>query len=111
MNKLIPLLVIAVIRSSGCAQENSAPNIIVMLTDDQRLNSLSCYDESIPIQTPHIDRLAGEGIRFDNGFVVSPICAVSRASIITGRYACNNSIHDLIFPFLKIFLGRVTRRS
>jgi arylsulfatase A-like enzyme len=98
MKRLIPLIVIALFLSSACKKEDGPPNIIVILTDDQRLNSLSCYDESIPIQTPHIDRLAGQGIRFDNGFVVSPICAVSRASIITGRYACNNSIHDFNIP-------------
>ncbi|MCP4311738.1 MAG: hypothetical protein GY790_10780, partial [Bacteroidetes bacterium] len=61
MKKLIPLFAIAGMLISACTKTTEAPNIIVMLTDDQRLNSLSCYDESIPIQTPHIDRLAGEG--------------------------------------------------
>ena len=83
---------------SACTKTDGPPNIIILLTDDQRMSSLSCYDESIPIETPHIDRLAGEGIRFDNGFVVTPICAVSRANIITGRYACNNRVHDFGVP-------------
>jgi len=98
MKNLITLISIACFVFSACANTNDPPNIIVLLTDDQRMNSLSCYDENCAIKTPHIDRLANNGVRFDNGFVVSPICAVSRASIITGRYACNNRIHDFGMP-------------
>ncbi len=83
---------------SSCSEVKQPPNFIILLTDDQRTNSLSCYDEDCVIQTPQIDRLANRGIRFDNGFVATPICAVSRASIITGRYACNNRIHDFGVP-------------
>jgi len=98
MKRFLPFFAIAGMLFSACAEINDAPNIIVLLTDDQRMSSLSCYDASIPIETPHIDRLAEEGIRFDNGFVVTPICAVSRASIISGRYACNNRVHDFNVP-------------
>jgi arylsulfatase A-like enzyme len=98
MKRLITFFVLAVVLLSSCAKTNQPPNIIVLLTDDQRLNSLSCYDESIPIKTPNIDRLANEGVKFEKGFVTSPICAVSRACIITGRYACNNRIHDFNIP-------------
>ena len=98
MKWLIPYLVIAGMVFSSCVKVSEPPNIIVLLTDDQRLKSLSCYDAECAIQTPNIDKLAGQGVRFDNGFVVSPICAVSRASIITGRYACNNRIHDFGMP-------------
>jgi len=98
MNRLIPFLVIAGMMFSACSEVEQPPNFIILLTDDQRTNSLSCYDEDCVIQTPHIDKLANRGVRFDNGFVVSPICAVSRASIITGRYACNNRIHDFGIP-------------
>jgi arylsulfatase A-like enzyme len=98
MKRLIPFFVFAGMIFSSCAKTNQPPNIIVLLTDDQRTNSLSCYDKGCAIQTPNIDKLANEGIRFDNGFVVSPICVVSRASIITGRYACNNRVHDFGIP-------------
>lgn len=70
------------------------PNLLVLLTDDQRLNTLGVYDEDCPIQTPNLDRLANEGIRFDNGFVTTPICCVSRASILTGRYESNTRMHQ-----------------
>ncbi len=74
------------------------PNLIVLLTDDQRLNTLGVYDAACPIQTPNIDRLAAGGIRFDNGFVTTPICVASRASILTGRYANNAGVHEFLVP-------------
>lgn len=70
------------------------PNLLVLLTDDQRLNTIGAYDADCPIKTPNLDRLANNGIRFDNGFVTTPICVVSRASILTGRYACNARVHQ-----------------
>ncbi|MGZ0654269.1 sulfatase-like hydrolase/transferase [Coraliomargarita sp. W4R72] len=70
------------------------PNLLILLTDDQRLETLGAYDPDCPIPTPHLDRLASQGIRFDNGFVTTPICAVSRASILTGRYATNHRMHQ-----------------
>jgi len=77
-----------------CGGAQSRPNFLILLTDDQRLNTLGVYDANCPIETPNIDRLANEGIRFDNGFVTTPICCVSRASILTGRYAANTRLHQ-----------------
>lgn len=61
------------------------PNIIFILTDDQRHDALGVAGNSI-IQTPNLDKLAGDGWRFENAFVTTPICAASRASILTGLY-------------------------
>ena len=61
------------------------PNIIFFLIDDQRNDTLGCAGHRI-IQTPVIDELAAEGIRFENAFVTTSICAASRASILTGLY-------------------------
>jgi len=61
------------------------PNVLFILTDDQRFDALGCAGNPI-IRTPNIDRLAGEGIRFERAFVTTPICAASRASILTGTY-------------------------
>lgn len=69
------------------------PNFVILLTDDQRVDTLGVYAPDCPIPTPHIDRLAKEGIRFDNAFVTTPICAVSRSSILTGRYSTNSGHH------------------
>jgi arylsulfatase A-like enzyme len=70
------------------------PNLIVLLTDDQRANTIRAYDPECPIETPHLDRLANQGIRFDNAFVTTPICVASRASILTGRYASSARVHQ-----------------
>jgi arylsulfatase A-like enzyme len=69
----------------SCTSEKIKPNIIFILTDDQRWNALGCAGNKI-IQTPNMDKLAAEGIRFEKAFVTTPICAASRASIFTGLY-------------------------
>ena len=61
------------------------PNFVFILTDDQRFDTLGCAGNPI-IRTPNVDRLASEGIRFERAFVTTPICAASRASILTGTY-------------------------
>jgi len=66
------------------AQEKR-PNIIFILTDDQRWDALGYAGNPI-IQTPEMDKLAREGSYFRNSFVTTPICAASRASILTGMY-------------------------
>jgi arylsulfatase A-like enzyme len=70
---------------SSTKQTNSAkrPNIILLLTDDQRNDTLGCAGHPV-VQTPNIDNLAGQGVRFENCFVTTSICAASRASIFTG---------------------------
>lgn len=69
---------------TGLAQEKR-PNLIFILTDDQRWDALG-YSGNEIIQTPEMDRLAEEGIYFRNAFVTTPICAASRASVLTGLY-------------------------
>lgn len=61
------------------------PNIIFILTDDQRWDALGYAGNPI-IKTPNMDKLAGSGLYFKNTFVTSPICAASRATILTGLY-------------------------
>ena len=61
------------------------PNIIFFLSDDHRWDRLGCADHPV-LKTPNIDRLAAEGVRFQNMFVTTSICAASRASILTGLY-------------------------
>lgn len=81
------------------------PNIILILTDQHRLSALGCYGPT-PCRTPHIDRLASEGIRFETAYTVCPVCSPARASIMTGLYPhahgiCSNiynlgnSVHEL----------------
>ena len=62
------------------------PNIIVILTDDMGFNDVSLYGGGL-IETPHIDGLAAQGVRFANGYAGSAVCAPSRAMLMTGRYS------------------------
>jgi len=68
-----------------CQKSWIRPNILFLLVDDQRNDSLGCAGHPI-IQTPEIDSLAADGVRFSNAFVTTSICAASRASILTGLY-------------------------
>ena len=61
------------------------PNILLIMADDLGMADLKLYDPNGQ-STPHIDRLASEGVRFKHAFVTSPVCSPSRAAIITGRY-------------------------
>lgn len=70
--------------------EKSRPNILFLLSDDQRWNSQGCYGNN-SIKTPNIDGLAREGVKFNNSFVTFSICSPSRTSIITGTYARSRS--------------------
>ncbi|MCH8118910.1 MAG: sulfatase [Planctomycetes bacterium] len=67
------------------------PNIIFLLTDDHRADSMGCAGNPI-IQTPNMDALAANGIRFTNAFVTTSICASSRASIFTGQWTRRHGI-------------------
>ncbi|MDP4130909.1 MAG: sulfatase [Bacteroidota bacterium] len=69
------------------------PNIIFILTDDQRWDAMGAMGNSI-IQTPNIDKLARAGILFQNAYVTTSICCVSRASILTGQYQSRHKIND-----------------
>ncbi len=85
---------------SGCGQKGvqQSPNIIFLLTDDQRADALGVAGNTV-IQTPNLDRLANDGIRFTNAFVTSSICAISRASIFSGQYLRRHSINDFTTSF------------
>lgn len=71
---------------TGCSKPpEPRPNIIFILTDDHRWDMMGCAGNPI-IYTPNLDRLAADGIRFQNAYVTTPISAASRASILTGMY-------------------------
>jgi len=71
--------------------DSTRPNIVFILTDQQRLDSLGCYGNSVA-RTPCLDRLAANGVTFDNAFTANVICQPSRASILTGRYPRVNGV-------------------
>ena len=67
------------------------PNILFIMTDDHAAHAISAYG-SVVNQTPHLDRLAKEGVRFDRCFAVNSICTPSRATILTGKYSHINGV-------------------
>lgn len=79
------LIACIIILSSRVSSQPNKPNIIFILTDDQRWDALGYAGNSI-IQTPEMDKLARSGTYFRNAFSSTPICAASRASILTGLY-------------------------
>jgi arylsulfatase A-like enzyme len=83
--------------SAPARAADARPNVVFLLTDDQRFDSLGCAGNPL-IQTPHLDRLAAAGVRFTNHFVTTAICNVSRASIFTGQYERRHGIVDFKTP-------------
>jgi arylsulfatase A-like enzyme len=67
------------------AATNSPPNIVFILADDLGYGDLGCYGQTV-IQTPNLDRMAGEGLRFTQHYAGSTVCAPSRCTLLTGRH-------------------------
>src|SRR5438046_7599378 len=88
--------VLCLLAAAG-ATARGAPrlNLITIVTDDQAPWALGCYgNQQCP--TPNMDRLARQGARFTNAFVVTPVCSPSRASFFTGRYGTELKVTDWI---------------
>ena len=75
----------AFLSSIQTSKDKSRPNVIVIIADDLGKYEVSGYGAT-DIQTPNIDRIGQNGVRFKDAYVTAPICAPSRASILTGRY-------------------------
>lgn len=86
--KVISLLAAALTTSISAAQK---PNILFIFSDDHAQQAISAYG-SIVNKTPHLDRLAAEGVRFTNSFVTNSICTPSRATLLTGQYSHLNGV-------------------
>lgn len=67
------------------AEKRNVPNVILILTDDLGINDLGCYGRR-EHRTPHLDRMAAEGMRFTAAYCAQPICSASRAAILTGKH-------------------------
>ena len=76
----------SVVRDEGRPEASvERPNLILLVTDDHPFDALGCAGHPV-LRTPHMDSLAYGGVRFTHAFVTTPICAASRASILSGRY-------------------------
>lgn len=79
------LVVVALLSGSVAQRSDERPNVVVIVTDDQRDDQLGCAGHEF-LQTPALDALAERSVRFSNAFVTTAICAASRASILTGAW-------------------------
>lgn len=88
------LVLLSVVFLIGCKTETKKrPNIIIIMTDDHAKNAVSAFGSKM-ISTPNIDRIAKEGIKFNNAFVTNALCGPSRAVILTGKYSHINGFKD-----------------
>ncbi len=74
------------------------PNIVFLMTDDQRWDTLGCYQRRADVITPHIDKLSAQGITFDNAYYAVAICMPSRTTVFTGRYFSDHQV-GFTFPY------------
>lgn len=77
--------------AGGATAARRRPNILFFMTDDQRWDGMSCAGNRV-LSTPHMDRLAAEGVRFRNAFVTHALCGPSRATCLTGRYSHSHGV-------------------
>jgi arylsulfatase A len=91
--------------AASAADRNDTPNVVLIFTDDQGYGDVGCYGAK-GFKTPHLDRMAGEGIRFTDFYVAQAVCSASRTALVTGCYpnrvgilgalgpASNHGIHE-----------------
>jgi len=80
-------------------QSASKPNIVFILTDQQRWDTCGCYGQQLPV-TPELDRMARDGVVFEQAFTPQPLCTPARACLQTGRYATETGVFmlDIALP-------------
>jgi len=106
------LLSICAERQAKSAEQGSVPNIILILADDLGYADVACYGGKI--RTPHIDRLAAEGMRFTDAHTASSVCTPTRYSLLTGRYSWRSRLKQGVLGGLSPRLiepGRMTVAS
>ncbi|UCD61425.1 MAG: sulfatase [Flavobacteriaceae bacterium] len=97
----------------SCKKEDRQPNIIFFLVDDLGWTDVGCYGSSF-YETPNIDALAAEGVRFTSAYAACHVCSPTRASILTGRYPASINLTDWLpgrrdFPFQKLLNPKINQ--
>jgi arylsulfatase A-like enzyme len=93
LKRTLILLFSFLLNTALASEKNRKPNIIFFLVDDLGWSDVGCYG-SVFHETPNIDRLAKEGIRFDNAYSTCHVCSPSRASILTGKYPARTNLTE-----------------
>ncbi len=84
---MIRTLLAALVFAAAAGAATPPPNIVYILADDLGIGDVSCYNPRSAWQTPHLDRLARDGLRFTDAHSASSLCTPSRYALLTGRYA------------------------
>ena len=93
LNAIALPLAAAGLSACGGSVSDERPNIIFIMTDDHTTQAMSCYGGQL-VETPNMDRLAEEGIRFDNCYATNALSGPSRACILTGKFGHMNGFTD-----------------
>ena len=96
---------LATLHQSYIPVDKRPPNIVLIFMDDMGYGDLSCYG-ALEVQTPNLDRLASEGIRYTNFLSSQAVCSASRASLMTGCYANRVGISGALFPGSQIGISK-----
>jgi len=113
--RLVPVALILAISAPSPAQTAPPhPNIVFFLVDDLGWSDTACYGSDF-YETPHIDRLADEGVRFTQAYAACHVCSPTRASILTGKYPARLHLTDWLpgrkdFSFQKLRSAKITLR-
>lgn len=101
LNYLFPLYLTyafgALAQEKPEAKFNERPNIIFILADDLGWGELGCYGNTFN-ETPNLDQLAREGMKFNQAYAAAPVCSPTRVSIVTGQYPARAGITDVLVP-------------
>jgi arylsulfatase A-like enzyme len=76
------------------ADQKPLPNILLIMTDDQSCDTVACYGLNPHVVSPNVDRLAEEGVLFENAFANAPQCATSRLSVMNGKYCHHIGVYN-----------------
>ena len=93
--KISSITILLTLAIFSCQQKNTQPNIVVILCDDLGFGDLSAFGHPV-IETPYLDKMADDGIRFTSFYSAAPVCSPSRAGLLTGRSPNRAGIYDWI---------------
>jgi arylsulfatase len=97
---LLSVVCVLALSNAGAA---TPPNVVIIFADDMGYGDVGCYGAR-DLATPHLDRLAAEGVKFTRFYVSQPVCSASRASLLTGCYANRVSIYGALSPRAQVGL-------
>ena len=91
------LIVICLAARQGAADGPERPNVVIIFTDDQGYGDVGVYGAR-GFETPHLDQMAAEGVRFTDFYAASPVCTPSRAALLTGSYPIRVGLPNVLGP-------------